>query len=113
MTPQQATDDINDDYRFANVESATGAQLYNDIDGLEEAALDLSDADELFRLYNMSGDVLVGPNTRARSFLIQTFPNGTASYDALIETFRSPISRATELGLPAIKLGWTETVWPY
>lgn len=112
MTPQQATDDINSEYRTQGIPFATGAEIYDSIDPTAESALDPATLDALNRIYSLGNQILVGPDSRVRAELLVMFPPGQTR-DALAEAFSTPVSRAAELGLPEIKLGWTEEVWPY
>jgi hypothetical protein len=103
MTDAEAADDLNAEYREANVESVTGQQIFEAAFPAEYDALSAGQKATFHAIVGM-GDILVnGTNTKAA--LLAIFATGTTTRANLAALQKRPVSRATELELPSIDPG--------
>ena len=102
MTDQQAADDLNTAYRSANVDAVSSADVYDAIVPAEYTGLTAAQKSILSDIFSLS-EVRVQGNTR--DALLAIFGAGTTTRTNLAALTTASITRAAELGLPAIHAG--------
>jgi hypothetical protein len=99
MTDQQVADDINTAYRKRNREAMTGSEILQAVVLGELAAL--TDAEET-TFWGLLGIGEINPFGVERDILVNLFGSQSSTVGALASLRQESISRAQELGLPAI-----------
>lgn len=77
-----------------NRDTLSGAELFDAIELTEFSALDAAKQDRIKFLIQIGGQMAVGPNSKARAWLLDAFPDGTTTYDALVALVQRPGSEA-------------------
>lgn len=82
--------------------------IYEAIDTAEFDALTTFQKASLDRILGLSGSILVDPGSKARAVILDAFGVDTNTRSALVARVTRDVSRATELGLPTVKVGHVE-----
>jgi len=88
--------------RTLNVNTLQAIQIYETIDTTEFDALTAAQQVMIDRILGLSGDILVGPSSKARAVLVGAFSAGTNTRASLLNEVKRDVSRAEELGLGVI-----------
>ena len=80
-------------------ESITCAEIYNAVDTTEARALSADDRLDLRDLLALSGDIDISVGSKAKTYLIAAFPDGTTTFTALQGLFTVSWTRIQELGI--------------
>lgn len=100
MSDAQAADSLNTPDRPSERATMRATEIFEVIDLDEYSALTPDKKAEVNRVLDLSGDdIPIGPNSKARAFLFDAFPEGTKTHAALVEAAAINISRANELGI--------------
>lgn len=80
---------------FATVarDTLTGAEIFDAIDLVEFEALEAAAQERIKFLIQISGAIHVGPNSKARAWLLDAFPSGS-TFDELVALVERPGSEA-------------------
>lgn len=109
LTDQQATDLLNDTTTgiTQNTPLMTSGELYSIIKNPAWLLLTAADQDEIRDLLALCGGSF-DPFGRADTMIKNIFGDPSATYTEFKAQRATAISRATELGLPRIKVGYVE-----
>lgn len=107
MTDDQVAADLNTKYRYRIKEAMSASAIFQNINIAEYTALAQSDKDMVWNILHMGN---IKPNGIEAALLIAIFGNSSTTIANLAEARKQFISRAAELGLPRIKVGWIQQV---
>jgi hypothetical protein len=85
-----------------DLDSVSGAQLYNAIDSAEYAVLLPAAQATVNRIIGLGDTIFTAAGTRARSDLLALFGAGTATRTSLLALLKPNVARATLVGLGPI-----------
>jgi len=105
MLDAEVAADMNLPYRTLVRDTLSSAEIYEQLDITEFQGK--TDAQKIYvrDLLGLGGSVQVGPASKARTVLMAIFGDSSVTISALAAILQVPISRATELGLGAVKPG--------
>lgn len=99
MTDQQVADDLNTAYREIIRSNLSGSTIFNAIVPSEFSALTADQQRFVRDVFSLGDAVDVGPNTNARTVLLNAFGAGTTTRDNLVAAVTFNVTRAEELDL--------------
>ena len=99
MTDREAVDDLNTAYREVIRSNLSGSTIFNAIVLSEFAALTADQQRFVRDVFSLGDAVDVGPDTNARTVLLDAFGAGTTTRDNLVAAVTVNITRAEELNL--------------
>ena len=107
MTDQQASDDLNDATtgRTQQLATLTSGEIYEALNTTEREALSATDLARVRAVLSLSGDIQVGPGSKARATLSNAFGGVSGTVAALAARVTLAVSRATELSLGLARPG--------
>lgn len=88
-----------------NVDSLNATQLYEAIDTAEFDALSADQKTAVDRILGLGDGINVSSSSKAKAVLMAAFVAESATRAAIVAIVKRDVSRATELGLPRIKVG--------
>ncbi len=106
MDAQQKTDDINTAYVNENIETVSGFDIFEAFDPSEYNGTSSAEKDLLHAIVGMGTVYVKSGNTITA--LLAIFGAGTTTRDNLVLLQIKKITRAQDLGWPALKKGWVE-----
>lgn len=83
----------------------SASQLFEALDVTEYKSLDATKRAMVDRVMALGDEIGIGAGTKARDFLLDAFPGGTATRTALLALVQEPSSRVQVLGLGPVHVG--------
>ena len=102
MSDAEATVDLNTEYRETNRTAMSGSEIFNAVDKVEYDALSVGDNARFWDILHLSS---VDPFGIEAQIVIDVFGAGSTTVSTLAAMRKTPISRATELGLGSVREG--------
>ena len=106
MADVAAAVDLNTEYRTRDVLSVSGQQLFEAVDPTDFAGLSDAQKALLYAIVGMGTILVNGTNTKAA--LLAMFGAGTTTRSNLATLQTETFSRATEIGLGGVKVGYVQ-----
>ena len=108
MTTTQKITSLNAVDRTLPVDTVTGAQIYNAVDQVEFDALSPSDEAQVDRITSLGDEINVADSGRVRSTLLSLFSPGSTTRNNLVALKQRAVSRAVELGIDIVGIGFIQ-----
>ena len=84
----------------------SSAEIFETIDISEFNALSAGDQGRVDRILGLEIGIRTAPGSKSRSELISVFGTGSVTITSLAGIANQQISRATQIGIPAVRVGW-------
>lgn len=108
MSDAAAAMDLNTEYRTRKVPSVSGQDLFEAVDATDFAGLSDAQKTLLYAIIGMGTILVNGTNTKTA--LLAMFGPGTPTRSNLATLQTESVSRAVELGLGRVKVGYVQRV---
>lgn len=105
MSDKAVANDLNTTYRTRVLDVLNGGAVYEQVDVSEFAGLTDAQRAEVWDIVHLGASIPVGPGSKARSRFVSIFGGGSTTISNLAAATTQSISRAEELGLPAVREG--------
>ncbi len=108
MTTAQKITSLNAVDRTLAVDTVTGAEIYNAVNQAEFDALSAVEMAQVDRITALGDEISVADSGRARNTLLSLFAGGTTTRTNLAALKTRAVSRAVELGIGIVGVGFIE-----